>query len=116
MKTPAATEITTSAQDKRNCRPQIELFEAPPQAAPIIPKRGSKAWLALYDMAQRGPITHPDWILSGRGWRLAAAVKECRYLNWVVNDDWVHLAGMPSSIKRYSLPDEVKALVSEVLA
>ena len=116
MKTPAATEITTSATHKRNCRPQIEMFDAPSKPAPLTPQRHSKAWLALYDMATLGPITHADWITSGRGWRLAAAIKECRYLNWVVLDEWVHPSGMSRSIKRYRLSNEFRTLALEVLA
>jgi hypothetical protein len=116
MKTPAATEITTSATRKRNCRPQLEMFDASARSAPIAPKRHSNAWLALYDMATHGPITHLDWNQSGRGWRLAAAIKECRYLNWVVLDEWVHPSGMSRSIKRYRLSHEFKTLALEVLA
>jgi len=71
---------------------------------PKAPPRGCRAWLALLDMLQHGPITHKDWLTIGRGWRLAAAIKELDYLGWPIKSWWVLPDGCANRIKCYHLP------------
>ena len=60
---------------------QNELFDLP-AFCPILPPRGSAAEQALNDLLARD-LTQIDWLESGKGWRLAAAVKELDYLGWM---------------------------------
>jgi hypothetical protein len=70
-------------------RALLPLFGSPRTPRPSAPQRGCKAWLALLDMLQHGPITHIHWLTMGRGWRLAAAIKKLRYLGWPIESWWV---------------------------
>jgi hypothetical protein len=68
----------------------------------VLPPHGSKAETALRDLLGRD-LTQRDWLREGKGWRLAAAVKELDYLGW-----------KPKSIRigreaLYSLPQTAKA-------
>jgi hypothetical protein len=68
----------------------------------VLPPHGSKAEVALYDLLERD-VTQRDWLREGKGWRLAAAVKELDYLGW-----------QPKSIRvgreaRYSFSQQAKA-------
>ena len=92
----------SSALDSPDFTQQRELFKKP-RARPQCPTKGSKAWLAVRDFASIGTLTQPDWLDMGRGWRLAAAVKELDYLGWRVMAAWVQPEGFPAPIKRYSL-------------
>lgn len=80
-------------------------FLPTPVLCPAMPRRTTKAWLALLDMT-RAPITQIDWILMGRGWRLAAAIKALRYAGWQIVADWVYPSCSPAPIKRYTLAVE----------
>lgn len=67
-----------------------------------LPPKGSLAETALFDLLERD-LTQRDWLREGKGWRLAAAVKELDYLGW-----------QPKSIRvgreaRYSLHQAAKA-------
>jgi hypothetical protein len=67
-----------------------------------LPPKGSQAETALFDLLERD-LNQRDWLREGKGWRLAAAVKELDYLGW-----------QPKSIRvgreaRYSLPQAAKA-------
>ena len=67
-----------------------------------LPPHGSLAETALFDLLERD-LTQRDWLREGKGWRLAAAVKELDYLGW-----------QPKSIRvdreaRYSLSQQAKA-------
>ena len=53
---------------------QNELFDLP-AFCPILPPRGSAAEQALTDPLARD-LTQLDWLAEGKGWRLAAAVKD----------------------------------------
>lgn len=69
---------------------------------PSLPPHGSLSETALFDLLERD-LTQRDWLREGKGWRLAAAVKELDYLGW-----------QPKSIRvgreaRYSLPQAAKA-------
>lgn len=93
-----------SALDSVDCIAQIPLFGSPRTPRPSAPQRGCKAWLALVDMLQHGPITHIHWLTMGRGWRLAAAIKELGYLGWPIESWWVLPEGCAHKIKCYRLP------------
>ncbi len=97
-----------SALDSVNCIAQLQLFGSPSQPNPGAPKRGCKAWLALLDMLEQGPITHIHWLTLGRGWRLAAAIKELGYLGWPIESWWVLPEGCTNKIKCYTLPKRAK--------
>lgn len=67
-----------------------------------LPPHGSLAETALFDLLERD-LTQRDWLREGKGWRLAAAVKELDYLGW-----------QPKSIRfgreaRYSFSQQAKA-------
>lgn len=96
------SKAESSAQNSADSTRQGELFKKP-RTAPQCPVRGSKAWLAMLDLARHGALTQPDWLILGRGWRLAAAVKELGYLDWSVIASWVQPEGYPNPIKRYCL-------------
>ena len=119
MKTPAATKVTTSAPHSSADSKQLDLFNQPRRRIdPIPPARGTKAWLLLRDMLEiDSGITQIDWLsVMGRGWRLAAAVKELRYLNWPIVDTWVKPGNSGyTRIKRYELPKRAKRKAEQVI-
>jgi hypothetical protein len=82
---------------------QLEMFGAS-GLKPQAPQRGSKAWLALLDMVEKGPMTQKQWLPMGRGWRLAAAIKKLGYLGWPIESWWVLPEGCAHKIKCYRLP------------
>lgn len=73
--------------------------------APTLPRRTTKAWLALMDLT-RTPLTQIDWLVMGRGWRLAAAFKQLDYLGWPLASEWIYSTSCTSRIKRYRLKPE----------
>ena len=119
MKTPAVTTVTTSAPLTSADSKQLDLFNQPRRKIdPIPPARGTKAWLLLRDMLEvDSGITQKDWLcVMGRGWRLAAAVKELRYLNWPIVDSWVRPSNSGyTRIKRYELPKHAKRKAEQVI-
>ena len=82
-------------------------FLPTPLFCPILPKHGSAAETALHDLLDRD-LTQIDWLLSGKGWRLAAAVKELDYLGWQPVSIMVQAQGWRNKIARYSLPEKAK--------
>ena len=85
---------------------QIPMFEGP-AFCPLMPPRGSAAEQALNDLLARD-LTQIDWLDSGNGWRLAAAVKELDYLGWEPISIRVKCNGRIRKIARYSLPAKAK--------
>lgn len=79
---------------------QGELFQCP-KFTTTFPTAGTRAALALDDLKRR-PITQLDWLRPGRGWRLAAAVKEFDYLGWTVRAERVKVAQCARPIALYS--------------
>ncbi len=82
------------------------LFDAPEFCA-VPPPRGSAAAEALNDLLA-GDVTQLDWLRWGRGWRLAAAVKELGYLGWQPRSIRVVCNGWARPIAQYSLPLKAK--------
>ena len=82
-------------------------FLPPVPFCPLLPPHGSAAEQALYDLLERD-LTTPDWIAEGKGWRLAAAIKELGYLGWEPISILVLCAGWDKPIARYSLSAKAK--------
>jgi hypothetical protein len=99
-------ETPTSDQASGVSSEQSELFDLP-AFCPILPPHGSAAEQALNDLLTRD-ITQLDWLRSGNGWRLAAAVKELDYLGWCPISIRVKCVGWRRKIARYSLPAKAK--------
>ena len=74
---------------------------------PILPPAHSAASQALNDLL-KADVTQLDWLQSGYGWRLAAAVKELGYLGWEPKSIRVMSEGWGRPIARYSLPEKAK--------
>ena len=85
---------------------QNELFDLP-AFCPILPPANSAAARALADLCA-GDLTQIDWLREGKGWRLAAAVKELGYLGWEPQSIRVTCSGWERPIARYSLPTKAK--------
>jgi hypothetical protein len=78
---------------------------------PTLPPAHSAAAKALDDLLQ-GDLTQLDWLATGNGWRLAAAVKELDYLGWEPKSIRVKCNGWGKQIARYSLPEKSKQVAS----
>lgn len=78
-------------------------FLPPLPFCPLLPPHGSTAEQALCDLMERD-LTQLDWLREGRGWRLAAAMKELDYLGWEPKSILVLCNGWGKPIARYSLP------------
>jgi hypothetical protein len=85
---------------------QITLIPEPP-FMPLMPPHGSAAETALHDLLERD-LTTPDWIDEGKGWRLAAAIKELDYLGWEPQSIMVRCKRWGNPIARYSLNAKAK--------
>lgn len=85
---------------------QNELFDLP-AFCPILPPVNSAAEQALHDLCA-GDLTQIEWLNSGKGWRLAAAVKELDYLGWQPQSIRVKCNGWGRPIARYSLTEQAK--------
>jgi len=85
---------------------QNELFDLP-AFCPILPPANSAAARALVDLCA-GDLTQIDWLDQGKGWRLAAAVKELDYLGWQPQSILVTCNGWPRPIALYSLLTKAK--------
>jgi hypothetical protein len=92
------------ANDHEMVGEQLSFIPAPAWA-PTMPDYGTNAYLALVDLTQT-PLTQPDWLAMGRGWRLAAAFKHLGYLGWPLDSEWVRPNGRAHPIKRYRLKPE----------
>lgn len=82
-------------------------FLPTPEFAPLLPPHGSAAEQCLYDLLERD-LTQLDWLREGKGWRLAAAVKELGYLGWEPKSVMVLRNGWDKPIALYSLPSKAK--------
>ena len=82
-------------------------FLPKPVFCPILPPANSAAALALDDLL-KGDITQIDWLQTGKGWRLAAAIKELDYLGWCPGSIRVLCNGWSRKIARYSLTEKAK--------
>jgi hypothetical protein len=89
---------------------QLTLIPEPP-FFPLMPTAGTYADLALSDLLARD-LTQIDWLNDGKGWRLAAAVKELDYLGWEPKSIRVHTPSRRRAIALYSLPQKAKQFVS----
>ena len=85
---------------------QLSFLPDPP-FCPILPPVHSAASLALDDLLA-GDVTQIDWLKTGKGWRLAAAVKELGYLGWEPKSILIQCADWKNPIARYSLPEKAK--------
>ncbi len=82
-------------------------FLPTPAFCPNLPPRGSAAEQALIDLLARD-LTQLDWLDEGKGWRLAAAVKDLDYLGWMPDSIRVKCNGWGRPIARYSLPAKAR--------
>mgnify|MGYP003383210625 CR=1 FL=1 len=82
-------------------------FLPTPEFSPLLPSHGSAAEQCLCDLLERD-LTQLDWLQSGHGWRLAAAVKELGYLGWEPQSIRVQCEGWKRPIARYSLLPKAK--------
>ncbi len=82
-------------------------FLPTPEFCPIQPPPHSAAAQALTDLLER-ELTQIDWLKSGKGWRLAAAVKQLGYLGWEPVSIRVKCSGWGRKIALYSLPAKAK--------
>jgi len=71
----------------------------------------SAALVALLD----GVITQVDWLRRGKGWRLAAVIKELDYLGWEPESILLRRDSWPKPIAVYQLPVKAKRLVKQLL-
>ena len=78
-----------------------------PEFCPILPPPNSAAAKALDDLLAQD-LTQIDWLRDGKGWRLAAAVKELGYLGWEPKSILVQCGEWKNPIARYSLPTKAK--------
>lgn len=72
-----------------------------------MPPANSAAAKALHDLCA-GDVTQLDWLKSGKGWRLSAAVKELDYLGWQPQSILLKCEGWCNPIARYSLHEKAK--------
>lgn len=73
----------------------------------MLPPANSAAAKALHDLCA-GDLTQLDWLKSGDGWRLSAAIKALGYLGWQPKSVLVKCNGWGRPIARYSLHDKAK--------
>ena len=99
MKRPRTRQSTGAAE-------QLSFIPEPP-FCPIFPNVHSAAGQVLLALLD-GPTTQLDWLALGKGWRLAAAVKELDYLGWPVDSVLLKRQGWPRPIAVYSLPPKAK--------
>jgi len=82
-------------------------FLPTPEFSPLLPPHGSAAEQCLYDLLERD-LTQIDWLREGKGWRLAARVKELDYLGWEPQAVHIQCKEWGYPIKRYSLLPKAK--------
>jgi hypothetical protein len=88
--------------------PEQTSFWPAPEFSPLLPPRGTKAEQALDDLLTHEYITQIDWLKSGKGWRLSAAVKVLDYLGWQPTAIQVKVDGWPAPVALYSLSKKAK--------
>ena len=94
---------------------QLSLLPEPP-FCPKSPNPNSPEAAALVALAERGELTQVDWLARGRGWRLAASIKELDYLGWEPDSNLLKREGWPRPIAVYQLPVKAKRLVTQLLS
>lgn len=72
-----------------------------------MPPHGSAAEQALHDLMECS-LTQLDWLRDGKGWRLAAAIKELGYLGWEPKSIRIPYSGCKRPIAMYSLHAKAK--------
>ena len=97
MKNPAHDDEAKAGHE------QGELFERHLTAS--FPSKDSQAGIALADLLKGEHLRQVNWLHIG--WRLAAAIKELKYLDWPVTKVSVHIEGRKRPIADYSLPQWV---------
>lgn len=80
---------------------QLSFLEEP-DFMPLLPPAGSDAELALDDLCN-GPLTQIDWLNTGKGWRLSAAIKQLDYLGWEPQSVRKKCSGWRRAIAHYTL-------------
>ena len=84
-----------------------------PTFCPKSPNPNSAESAALVALLE-GELTHVDWLRRGKGWRLAAAIKELDYLGWEPESILLKREGWPRPIAVYQLPVKAKHLVKQL--
>lgn len=97
MKTPAGSRGDGGGRDDAE---QIELFERNLNAS--FPNPNSQAGFTLRDLMAGQRLRQSQRL--GRGWRLAAEIKELKYRGWPVQSWPVRVEGRKRPIAEYSLP------------
>ena len=97
MKTPGRDRQAEPGAEKGE---QVELFERNLTAS--YPNPNSQAGCTLRDLLAGKHLRQSERLT--RGWRLAAEVKELKYLGWPVLSLPVHVEGRNRPIAQYSLP------------
>lgn len=80
---------------------------------PKSPNPNSAESAALVALLE-GELTQVDWLRRGKGWRLAAAIKELDYLGWEPESILLKREGWPRPIAVYQLPVKAKRLVKQL--
>jgi hypothetical protein len=81
---------------------------------PRLPKPNSCEALALSALLE-GDLKQVDWLRRGKGWRLAAVIKELDYLGWEPESILLPRNGWPRPIAVYSLPIKAKRFVKRLI-
>jgi hypothetical protein len=91
---------------------QLSLLPEPP-FCPKFPNPNSPEAAALLALLE-GELTQVDWLKRGKGWRLAAQIKELDYLGWEPESILLKREGWPRPIAVYQLPVKAKRLVKKL--
>jgi hypothetical protein len=108
----ASLQHVPSIQLEKRLTEQLS-FLPPPPFFPLLPPRGSEAEQALHDLMEHD-LTQLDWLKEGKGWRLAAVMKQLDYLGWEPNSILVMCDGRGKPIASYSLPIKAKQAFYEM--
>ena len=93
--------------------PLFTLAEAPISKDPRTPKRGTRAWMCLYDLLALGTLNQCDYHGYRACWRLSAAVKELDYLGWKVHSVMDYHQKREYKIAFYTLDENLRDLAVE---
>lgn len=84
-----------------------------PTFCPKSPNPNSPEAAVLVALLE-GELTQVDWLRRGKGWRLAAAIKELDYLGWEPESILLKHEGWTKPIAVYQLPVKAKRLVKQL--
>ena len=84
-----------------------------PTFCPKYSNPNSAEYVALVAMLE-GELTQIEWLKRGKGWRLAAAIKELDYLGWEPESILLKREGWTKPIAVYQLPVKAKRLVKQL--